>query len=78
MGYHKPVLLLESIEGLRIKPKGNYVDLTFGGGGHSREVLKKLGKKGRLIAFDQDQDEGRGCRRPLRVGKGNAPRQGGP
>ncbi len=56
MGYHKPVLLLESIEGLRIKPKGNYVDLTFGGGGHSREVLKKLGKKGRLIAFDQDQD----------------------
>lgn len=56
MGYHKPVLLHESIEGLNIKPKGSYVDLTFGGGGHSREVLKKLGKNGRLIAFDQDQD----------------------
>ena len=56
MGYHKPVLLHESVDGLNIKPKGNYVDLTFGGGGHSREVLKKLGKNGRLIAFDQDQD----------------------
>lgn len=48
----------ESILGLNIKPKGTYVDLTFGGGGHSREVLKKLGKYGRLIAFDQDQDAG--------------------
>jgi 16S rRNA (cytosine1402-N4)-methyltransferase len=56
MGYHKPVLLHESVDGLNIKPRGNYVDLTFGGGGHSREVLKKLGKNGRLIAFDQDQD----------------------
>lgn len=56
MGYHKPVLLPESIAGLNIKPKGIYVDLTFGGGGHSREVLKKLGKNGRLMAFDQDQD----------------------
>ena len=56
MGYHKPVLLHESVNGLDIKPKGCYVDLTFGGGGHSREVLKKLGKNGRLIAFDQDQD----------------------
>ncbi len=56
MGYHKSVLLHESIEGLKIKPKGNYVDLTFGGGGHSREVLKKLGKNGKLMAFDQDQD----------------------
>ena len=54
MGYHKPVLLHESIEGLNIKPKGSYVDLTFGGGGHSHEVLKKLGKNGRLIAFDQE------------------------
>ena len=54
MGYHKPVLLHESIEGLNIEPKGIYVDLTFGGGGHSREVLKKLGKHGRLVAFDQD------------------------
>jgi 16S rRNA (cytosine1402-N4)-methyltransferase len=56
MGYHRPVLLNESIEGLHIQPKGIYVDLTFGGGGHSREVLKKLGKHGTLIAFDQDQD----------------------
>ena len=56
MGYHKPVLLDESIDGLYIKPGGSYVDLTFGGGGHSREVLKKLGKNGRLVAFDQDQD----------------------
>jgi len=56
MGYHKPVLLHESIDGLYIKPEGSYVDLTFGGGGHSREVLKKLGKNGRLVAFDQDQD----------------------
>ncbi len=56
MGYHKPVLLNESIAGLDIKPKGIYVDLTFGGGGHSREVLKMLGKNGRLIAFDQDRD----------------------
>jgi len=56
MAYHRPVLLSESIEGLNIKPKGIYVDLTFGGGGHSREVLEKLGSKGRLLAFDQDHD----------------------
>jgi len=56
MGYHKPVLLNESIEGLHIKPEGSYADLTFGGGGHSLEVLKKLGKNGRLVVFDQDQD----------------------
>jgi 16S rRNA (cytosine1402-N4)-methyltransferase len=56
MGYHRPALLHESIEGLNIKPGGIYVDLTFGGGGHSLEVLKKLGKKGRLVVFDQDQD----------------------
>lgn len=56
MAYHKPVLLSESIEGLNIKPKGIYVDLTFGGGGHSREVLRQLGSKGSLIAFDQDAD----------------------
>ncbi len=56
MGYHKPALLHESINGLDIKPKGSYVDLTFGGGGHSLEVLKKLGKNGRLVVFDQDQD----------------------
>jgi 16S rRNA (cytosine1402-N4)-methyltransferase len=56
MTYHQPVLLNESIEGLNIRPKGSYADLTFGGGGHSREVLKKLGKNGRLLAFDQDPD----------------------
>ena len=56
MGYHRPALLNESLEGLNIRPRGIYVDLTFGGGGHSLEVLKKLGKNGRLVAFDQDQD----------------------
>lgn len=55
MEYHTPVLLNESIEGLDINPNGVYVDLTFGGGGHSREILKKL-KRGKLIAFDQDED----------------------
>ncbi len=58
MAYHRPVLLNESIEGLNIKPKGTYVDLTYGGGGHSRSVLEKLGKKGRLLAFDQDPHAG--------------------
>lgn len=54
--YHNPVLLKETVEGLNIKKDGVYVDVTFGGGGHSREILKHLGDKGRLIAFDQDQD----------------------
>lgn len=54
--YHVPVMLHECIEALDIKPDGIYVDVTFGGGGHSREILKKLGSKGRLIAFDQDPD----------------------
>ncbi|MBI4647549.1 MAG: 16S rRNA (cytosine(1402)-N(4))-methyltransferase RsmH [Bacteroidia bacterium] len=54
MSYHVPVLLKESIEGLAIKPNGTYLDLTYGGGGHSGEILKKLEEKGRLIAFDQD------------------------
>lgn len=54
--YHVPVLLKECIEGLNIKPSGVYVDVTFGGGGHSREILKNLGKDGVLIAFDQDPD----------------------
>lgn len=54
--YHNPVLLKETVEGLNIKEDGVYVDVTFGGGGHSREILKHLGDKGRLIAFDQDQD----------------------
>ncbi len=56
MSYHNPVLASESIEGLHINPGGVYVDLTFGGGGHSREILNKLNKKGRLLAFDQDMD----------------------
>jgi 16S rRNA (cytosine1402-N4)-methyltransferase len=59
MAYHRPVLLKESVEGLNIQPKGTYVDLTFGGGGHSRQVLEELGKKGKLIAFDQDPDAAR-------------------
>jgi len=54
--YHVPVLLKECIEGLNINPSGVYVDVTFGGGGHSREILKNLGKDGVLIAFDQDPD----------------------
>lgn len=54
--YHIPVLLKECIEGLNIKPDGVYVDVTFGGGGHSKEILKSLGKDGVLIAFDQDPD----------------------
>ena len=56
--YHKPVLLHESIALLDIHPDGTYVDATFGGGGHSREILNKL-DKGRLFAFDQDEDAGR-------------------
>src|SRR5690625_7583520 len=56
MEYHKPVLLEESVDGLNIKPDGVYVDVTFGGGGHSREILSRLGPEGRLIACDQDED----------------------
>lgn len=56
MIYHTPALLDESVGGLNIRPDGVYVDVTFGGGGHSREILKRLGKNGRLIAFDQDED----------------------
>ena len=52
--YHKPVLLQETIESLEIKKNGVYVDLTFGGGGHSNEILKRLGSEGKLIAFDSD------------------------
>lgn len=56
MEYHNPVLLKESVEGLNIKPDGVYVDVTFGGGGHSKVILSKLGEKGKLYAFDQDLD----------------------
>jgi 16S rRNA (cytosine1402-N4)-methyltransferase len=54
--YHIPALLSETIEGLNIKPDGIYVDVTFGGGGHSREILNQLGSNGRLLGFDQDLD----------------------
>ena len=54
--YHIPVMLNESIEGLNIKPNGTYVDVTFGGGGHSRRILECLGEGGHLYAFDQDED----------------------
>ena len=55
-GYHIPVLLKESVDGLEIKPDGVYVDVTFGGGGHSREILRRLGAEGHLYSFDQDED----------------------
>lgn len=54
--YHIPVMLMEAIDALNIQPNGVYVDCTFGGGGHSREILKRLNKDGRLVAFDQDPD----------------------
>lgn len=56
MEYHNPVLLKESVGGLAIKPDGVYVDVTFGGGGHSKEILNRLGEKGKLFGFDQDED----------------------
>lgn len=54
--YHVPVMLNECLEALNIKPDGTYVDVTYGGGGHSKEILKKLNDKGKLIGFDQDAD----------------------
>ena len=54
--YHTPVLLKESVDGMQISANGTYVDVTFGGGGHSREILSRLGKKGHLYSFDQDED----------------------
>ena len=54
--YHVPVLLQESVDGLDIQPGGIYVDVTFGGGGHSKEILSRLGRHGRLFSFDQDAD----------------------
>ena len=54
--YHTPVMLAECIDGLNIKPSGTYIDVTFGGGGHSREIMKHLGEDGQLLAFDQDAD----------------------
>jgi len=56
MNYHSPVLLKDSVDALTIKEDGVYVDVTFGGGGHSKEILSRLGEKGKLFAFDQDSD----------------------
>jgi 16S rRNA (cytosine1402-N4)-methyltransferase len=56
MNYHVPVLLKESVDALQIIPDGIYVDVTYGGGGHSKAILERLGEKGKLIAFDQDAD----------------------
>lgn len=56
MPYHIPALLTETVDGLNVKPDGVYVDVTFGGGGHSREIMRRLGKKGKLVSFDQDLD----------------------
>lgn len=56
MSYHNPVLLKETVDGLAIQPDGIYVDVTYGGGGHSKELLSRLSDKGRLFAFDQDPD----------------------
>ena len=56
MEYHNPVLLKETVDGLDINPDGVYVDVTFGGGGHSKEILSRLGANGKLFAFDQDED----------------------
>ena len=64
-GYHVPVLLKESIDALNIIPGGTYVDVTFGGGGHSRELLRRLGAEGRLFSFDQDADA------EQNIGRGN-------
>lgn len=56
MEYHNPVLLKETVDGLNINPNGVYVDVTFGGGGHSKEILSRLGADGKLFGFDQDED----------------------
>ena len=56
MEYHNPVLLKQTVDGLNIKPDGIYVDVTFGGGGHSREILSRLGSNGKIFGFDQDED----------------------
>ena len=64
--YHVPVLLQESVDGLDIKPDGIYVDVTFGGGGHSREILSRIGENGHLYSFDQDEDAEKNIRSNFR------------
>ena len=76
--YHKPVMLEEAIQGLKIDPDGVYVDVTFGGGGHSRAILQKLSNKGRLLAFDQDEAAHQNpCARPSDPWTSLAPRPRG-
>ncbi|HWN89113.1 MAG TPA: 16S rRNA (cytosine(1402)-N(4))-methyltransferase RsmH, partial [Chitinophagaceae bacterium] len=65
--YHTPVLLKEAVDALMIQPNGIYVDCTFGGGGHSRAILEKLDDKGKLIAFDQDEDARRNIPKDPRI-----------
>ena len=67
--YHIPVLLRQSIDALDIKGNGVYADLTFGGGGHSKEILKHLGNDGRLLAFDQDKDTLANSRRSFPIAR---------
>ncbi len=69
--YHAPVLLHEALEALSIRPDGIYVDATFGGGGHSGAILEKLSGKGRLLAFDQDEDAQRNAEKPPFAGHPN-------
>ena len=68
--YHIPALLEETIHGLSIRPAGIYVDVTFGGGGHSKEILKHLNPNGRLYAFDQDEDAENFCICHVRLPRG--------
>ena len=65
--YHTPVLLKETMDGLKIQSNGIYVDCTFGGGGHSKAILEKLGDNGKLIAFDQDEDARRNIPKDPRI-----------
>jgi 16S rRNA (cytosine1402-N4)-methyltransferase len=65
--YHTPVLLKETIDALNIQPNGIYVDCTFGGGGHSKAILEKLGENGKLVAFDQDEDAKRNIPKDPRI-----------
>src|SRR6187551_1101787 len=65
--YHTPVLLKEAVDGLKIVADGIYVDCTFGGGGHSKAILEKLGNNGKLIAFDQDEDAKRNIPKDPRI-----------